>query len=241
MFIGKQRSGLRLLFITLSLASCTGRIEQAYVTETALPPGQGTAAPTSIIVDFTPTPPVPELTPTFPILSDTPIPTEGSPLTQLPACEDAADVELLSSPLTLSAPGGNSAEPPPPYQALRPDALQGKDTLKVVVDIHGKTYGVGARYDESAIIIDQPGGSWKVVSIAWYKNDKGKDVNGVNGKQTFYVPLTDFIGLDDKGNLNNTSLNLASPAGPLHFRFWNLNDFVVDIYSVVACNSQIGQ
>ena len=95
--------------------------------------------------------------------------------------------------------------------------------------------------NESAIIIEQPPGTWKVVSIVWYKNDRGEEVNGVHGNQTIYIPLTDFIGWDQHGNVDNSHLNLEAPAGPIHVRFWNANDFLVEIDSIVACNSQPGK
>jgi hypothetical protein len=178
-------------------------------------------------------------------MTESPLATLTSPLTHLPICDDPTDIELLSSPLTLTEKGGNGAEPSQPYQDLRPDVLLGKDVFKVVTDIHGKKYGAGMHYDESAIVIEQPSDTsnsyWKVVSIVWYKNDQGLEVNGVDGKQTIYIPLTDFIGLDQQENIDNSRLNLEKPAGPIHFRFWNRDDFVVDIYSVIACNSLPGQ
>jgi hypothetical protein len=244
MAIGKCYS-LCLIFTAFFLTGCAGRIESAHVTPTNLPSGQASSPSTSAVQDVTATSFVAVDNPTVQVPTNTPIPTEAAVLSQLPACDDPSDTNLLSSPLSLQGTAENSAEPPQPYQALRPDTLIGKDVLKVVLDLHGKRYGAGQHYDESAIIIEQSSdnsnGTWKVVSIVWYKNDQGQDVNGVDGKQTIYIPLTDFIGLDQQGNVDNTRLNLEKPAGPLHFRFWNAEDFVVDIDSVIACNSQPGR
>ena len=238
---------LSLIAACLFLTSCDAsqRIRAAVPTDTPLPDDANNPPATSPIQDFTLTP---SLTLDASIVqepSGTPSPTKTQTLAQAPACDDPNDINLLSSPLTLEGTAGTGAEPPQPFQDLRPDALLGKDVLKVVIDIHGKRYGAGIHYDESAIIIEQPSqtsnGTWKVVSIVWYKNDQGQEVNGVDGKQTIYIPLADFIGLDQEGNVDNSHLNLEKPAGPIHFRFWNADNFTVDIESVVACNSQPGK
>jgi len=235
-----------LLVFAVFLVSCTSAkplIEAAHVTETGVPGIDNIPSLTLTIQIVTEQTPLSSTTPTSPALANTPIPSQTETPTEmlLPACDDPNDIELLLPPWLLQGTAGNSAEPPQPYQEIQPDALVGKDLLRVVIDIHGRTYGVGDRYDESAIIIDQPPGSWKVVSVVSYKNERGEEMNGKDGKQIVYIPLSDFIGVDQKGIPDGTRLNLGIPAGPIHARFWNKEDFIVEIYGIVACNSQPGK
>jgi hypothetical protein len=150
------------------------------------------------------------------------------------ACADPGDTELLSHPWVLNGQAGGEATPQP-FVQLPADVLQGKDVLQVKIDIHGASFDEGPRKDESAIIIDQPEGHWMVASVATHGIKNGK-----SGLQTVYIPLADFQGLGPGGVSDGTRLDLTQPYGPLHARFWNEADFVVEIPSIVACNSQSG-
>ncbi len=138
---------------------------------------------------------------------------------------------MLSTGWTLSGQAGGDAQPAS-YQSISADTLQGKDVLQVKIDLNGASFEEGPRKDESAIIIDQPEGHWMVASVARYNIENGKD-----GEQIIYLPLADFEGLNN-GVPDGTRLDLTHSYGPLHARFWNEAAFVVEIPSIVACNSK---
>jgi hypothetical protein len=142
--------------------------------------------------------------------------------------------ELLDSPWRLAAKGGSAAEPPAPYQALQTNALLGKKTLRIRLDLNGASFGEGTRKDESAIIIDQQdeNGLWTVASVVTHNVENGKD-----GEQVIFIPLADFEGLTQEGIPDGGKLDLTKPYGVLHARFWNSVDFVVEIFSIAACDS----
>src|SRR5581483_9607821 len=127
---------------------------------------------------------------------------------------DAGPVALLPQPWHLAGQDGADEA----YQDIDPDALQGKDTLRVTYDLHGLDALGG---DASALIFDQ--GDWRYVSLSDYGH------NGLDGVQTVDIPLSDFAGLDP-----------AQPVGTLHVRFWHQGPFQVDILSVVAYSSAGG-
>lgn len=148
----------------------------------------------------TTTPVPPSATPTVTSTpASTPIPTPTSGVN---------GVELLTQPWHLV--GNNGAAEA--YQAIAPNVLQGKNTLRVTYNLHGLKALGG---DASAIIFDQNG--WQYISLSNY----GK--NGFNGVQTVDIPLSAFTGL-----------NLSANVGTLHTRFWYNKSFIVDITSIVA-------
>jgi hypothetical protein len=168
-----------------------------------------------------------------PILS---IPTEDIVMVT-PSCDDLTDIELLASPWRLEGKGGSDAQPET-HQAMQSNVLQGKDVLRIKIDLNGASFSEGSRKDEAAIIIDQPdqNGQWTVASVATHNIENGKD-----GKQIIYIPLADFEGLTSEGVTDGGHLDVTKSYGPLHVRFWNEEDFVVEIFSIVACNSISGQ
>jgi len=145
-----------------------------------------------------------------------------TPNTVVNSCHEIGGLELLSEHWRLEAENGDAQM----YQELDPNVLQGKTMLSVTYDLHGLMIREGERKDESAIIFDQP--TWFVVSLANY----GK--NGLDGEQTVFIPLSDFIGLPDvpSGVVGGAHLNLNISIGTLHTRFWRAEHFVVDITSI---------
>lgn len=122
------------------------------------------------------------------------------------------EVELLSQSWHLERNNGASEA----YQAIDPNVLQGKDTVRITYDLHGLNALGG---DASALIFDQNG--WQYVSLSNYGQ------NGLDGEQVAEIPLSDFM-----------NLNPNESVGTLHTRFWYGSAFVVDITSIVAFDSQ---
>jgi len=179
-----------------------------------------TAVPTPVVEQVTAAPLQP--TESLPTNTATTIPS-----TIAKSCSDVKGSELLSEPWRLE--GDNSGEEQ--YQEVEPNILQGNDTLLITYDLHGLTIHEGDRKDESAIIFDQP--HWFVISLANYGQ------NGLDGQQTVFVPLSDFIGLPDEpsGTPGGTLLNLDQPVDMLHARFWSGSHFVIDITSICVFKS----
>lgn len=208
-------------------------------TNVSPPPSAGvTATQPAVVEASSPNAPIPQQptnAPLVPPTSDQNPPTVvASPSSGSPSCDDAGDIELLSQPWTLSASGGNADEPPLPYQQIDANVLQGKDMLRVKINLNKATFGEGDRKDESAIVLDQQG-HWFVASVVSHGI-----ANGADGEQVIYISLEDFEELDDKGYPDGKHLDLSKSVGPLHARFWNINDFKVQLNSIVACNSQPG-
>lgn len=145
-----------------------------------------------------------------------------APNTVVNSCNEINGTELLSEPWHLEAENGDAQM----YQELDPNALEGKTMLSVTYDLHGLMVREGERKDESAIIFDQP--TWFVVSLANYGE------NGLDGEQTVFIPLSDFVGLPDvpSGIVGGAPLNLNASIGTLHTRFWRAEHFIVDITSI---------
>jgi hypothetical protein len=152
------------------------------------------------------------------------------------SCTDPGDIELLSKPWSLEGgPSQPAAAPEPVY--IPENIFSGKDVLQITIDLNGASFQVGPRKDESAIIIDQPEGTWKVASVVPHGIK-----NGADGIQTIYIPLSDFRGIDNEGFPDGTYLDLDRLYGPLHARFWNdKTNYVVEISSIVACNKLSGE
>lgn len=155
------------------------------------------------------------------------IPT-ASPIREPQTCSEVNGIELLSEPWHLEGDNGSSEA----EQKIDPNMLQGKNRLLVRYDLHGLEINEGGSKDESAIIFNQP--NWYVVSLANYGQ------NGLDGEQTIYVPLSDFISLPDapSGLPGGEQLNQDKPVDMLHTRFWSSGHFAIDIFSICAFYSQ---
>lgn len=122
----------------------------------------------------------------------------------------ANDIELLTTPWHLNAHTGPSER----YQYLQPHAFRGSNTLSITYNLHGLCLLEG---DASAIVIDQPLGTWHYISLYSY------GTNCLDGEQTVLIPLSDFSGLDLGGTFSS-----------IHTRIWHRVPFVVDITSLKA-------
>jgi len=171
------------------------------------PAQEPTAVPTST--------PVPTTTPSF-----TPFPTLIPTVTASPTETSIVvpplpigGVELFLEPWRLQAQSESSQRD----QAVQPDVLFGKDTVRVTFDLHGLQALSG---DACALAFVQ-GGEWRYVCLTDYGQ------NGLNGVQTISIPLSAFPGLDLNANIQSVLS-----------RFWYNAPYVVDIYSVVVYPSQ---
>jgi hypothetical protein len=141
----------------------------------------------------------------------TPTSTVAPANTPTPAPSLPNAVTLLAVPgWTLTNTNGDAQA----SQSIDPNALIGRDKLRVTYNLHGLT---PLGNDASAVIIDQPTGTWHYISLSNY------GTKGLDGVQTVDIPLSAFPGL-----------NLATPVGTLHTRFWYSGTFTVDIISIVA-------
>lgn len=122
-----------------------------------------------------------------------------------------ASMELLSSTWTLS--GNNGAA----EKAIGIGKILNGDFLQLTYNLHGLKL---LDKDASAIIFEQPNGTWHFVSLSNY----GK--NGYDGVQTVNIPLSDFPGLD-----------LSKPVSDFHIRIWSSGGFSVDFSSALISNS----
>lgn len=119
----------------------------------------------------------------------------------------SSELELLTKPLQLSQTNGAVEA----YLSV-PGGLDGKSLLRVTFDTHGTCLLGG---DASALVFDQPNGTWRYTSLSRY------GLNCHNGKQTVDIPLSHFPGLDT-----------SKPVGKFHVRFWQSDTFTVDIASL---------
>jgi hypothetical protein len=136
-----------------------------------------------------------------------------NPPTTIPLPTSGTPGGLLSQTWHLTPNNGDQQL----YQEIDPNALNGKDILRVVYDLHGHTI---LGNDASAIIFDQ-NNDWRYISLSNYGQ------NGFNGTQTVDIPLSHFPGLDPN-----------QPVGTLHTRFWSAGPIDVHIYSITALSSQ---
>lgn len=125
----------------------------------------------------------------------------------------SSGTELLTNPWSLSGNNGAVEQ----YQSLDPNTLSGQTTLAITYNLHGLTLLGG---DASAIIFEQPNGTWHYVSLSNYGQ------NGYDGVQTANIPLSDF-----------SDLNLSKPVGIFHVRFWHSGSFTIDI-TAITINGQ---
>lgn len=153
----------------------------------------------------------------------------------LNVCADGSAAELLPQPWHLEgkgeASGVGSAEPS--SVNIDPNIMQGKNVLRITLDLHGTEFIKGALNDASAIVIIQ--GHWHAASIVDYAE------NGMDGDQTIYIPLSEFIGIPDaSANVQGGDrLDMNRTFGPLYARFWNQEPFIVDIRSIAACTAKM--
>lgn len=124
-----------------------------------------------------------------------------------------SNTQLLSSSWTLSGNNGASEK----SQIINSAVLAGNDTLQLTYNLHGLKLLGG---DASAIILEQPNGTWHYVSLANYGQ------NGYDGVQTVNIPLSAFPGL-----------SLSQSLGTFHVRFWYWGPFTVDISSALITSS----
>jgi hypothetical protein len=131
----------------------------------------------------------------------------------------AQELSLLLKPWRLSAANG-AAEA---YQAVEPAILTGKQALRLTYNTHGTCLLDG---DASALIFDQNG--WKYVPLANY----GKHC--YQGVQTVVIPLIDFLDIN-----SGERLDVNKPlTGYFHVRFWDRNQFMVDIHEAVLLSEK---
>lgn len=164
--------------------------------------------------------------PTAPLPTDTP--TQSPTVSTEPTCSPNL---LNGMPWRLEATTG----PAEASAAIAdPGILEGKDTLFITYNLHGLMAQEGSRKDDSAIIFDvfeQP--NWYVASLATH----GK--NGLDGKQSVLIPLSDFISLSDSPSRTPGGKELlGQPVTMVHTRFWHDGHFVVDITNISLCSSQ---
>lgn len=170
----------------------------------------GWSLPVSFTVANNPPTATPTVTP-----NATNTPTSSPTFTATPTPVGNNSVELLSQSWHLVGNNGAAEK----YQSISPNALQGRNMLRITYNLHGLT---ALGNDASAIIFDQ-GGSWRYISLSNY------GLNGLDGTQIVDIPLSYFPGL----NPNNS-------VGTLHTRFWYSGPFTVDVTSIVAYTSQNG-
>ena len=144
-----------------------------------------------------------------------------APNSMVNSCNEIGGTELLSEPWHLEAENEDAQM----YQEVDPNILVGKTMLSITYNLHGLEIGEGERKDKSAIIFDQP--NWFVISLTNY------GMNGLDGEQTAFIPLSDFVGLPNSSGISGGgSLNLNAPVGTLHTQFWRAEHFVVDITGI---------
>ncbi|MBN1462421.1 MAG: PIG-L family deacetylase [Paludibacteraceae bacterium] len=99
------------------------------------------------------------------------------------------------------------------------DSLLDMKYVEVQFDLHGTSFGIGS--DEASIIFIQDS-AWYAANIIPYAE------NGIEGVQTVNIPLQELYKIGDV----STTLDLTDSVSNLHARFWNSDDFSVDILSV---------
>jgi hypothetical protein len=165
--------------------------------------------------------------------ANSPSPTSAPPImpSTLVGRTVVCSANVLPQPWHLEAASGADEKF---YDALNQGAFQGKNSVRVTYNLHGVVFGIGARRDESAIVLMQPNlPTWYVVDLAQY------GTNGSNADQVVDIPLSDFIGLPDDPSHTpgGGHLDLAQPVTTVRARFWNTRHFIVDIISIQPCNS----
>lgn len=118
--------------------------------------------------------------------------------------------ELLNAPMNLVFTGKDGDKED--REAIKADSLQGAYLLRITFDLKGLQLLSG---DASAVIFEQPEGTWRYISLDQYGE------NGKRGQQTVLIPLADFSDLD-----------LSQPVALFHVKIWAHSDYNVEITSV---------
>ena len=179
-----------------AVAMTNGFLPTATATQTVTPTASATSSPVPTATN------VPSSTP---VATDTPV-------------SSVSEISLLPEPWVLERTSEGSVEE---YQSIDPNALIGRDTLRVVLDLNGSSFGCG---DQSALIFDQNG--WQVLCIVSYAE------NGHDGEQTIEIPLSGFYRLD-----TGPAYDPTQSAGTMHIKLWKGSGFTVEILSIVAFDS----
>ncbi|MFC1722160.1 PIG-L family deacetylase [Patescibacteria group bacterium] len=122
---------------------------------------------------------------------------------------------LTEGTWTLSGSNGSEEED----KQIPTNSLLNKKFVEVDFNLHGSEFGYGS--DEASVIFIQ-NSSWYAANIVSYAE------NGKDGFQTITIPLSDFHKIGDA----SADLNLTGSVSSLHTRFWNSNDFTVDLTSI---------
>lgn len=94
-------------------------------------------------------------------------------------------------------------------------------SIRLRLNLHGATLGIGQRRDESALYLDQNG--WRYVALAAYVHQRS------NQWQIITIPLNAFVGAD------NARFNRAAPFSRIGFRFWMVKGgAMIDVHDL-AC------
>ena len=114
--------------------------------------------------------------------------------------------------------------------------LHDKDLVRITYDLNGLMAQEGERKNDSTVVFTQRD-SWYGVTLV---DPKYGGKNKSDGKQTVYIPLTEFVELPnaDRNIIGGAPLNLDVAVSSIRARFWHRDHFVVEITDIAFCTYQ---